>query len=151
MKKFRYRMEPLLKQRKHIENEKQKILATANKRILEQQNELSEIEVTQKNTCNSQEKKIEHPFSVADMLVYSRYVHKLKKDRMVGGEMLKVLKQDEKQKRKELLQASQERKKYEKLKEIQEEKYYTEFSDEEKKESDEIALNIFRLKKTNLI
>lgn len=148
MKKFHYRMEPLLKQRKHIEEKKQKILATANKKILEQQDELSEIDIKRQNTCDSQVKKTEHEFSVAEMLVYSRYVHKLKKDTMVGGEMLKVLKQDETKKREDLLQASRERKKYEKLKEIQEEKYYKEINDEEKKESDEIALNIFRLNKS---
>ena len=44
MKKFHYRMEPLLKQRKHIEDEKQKILAIAQKKILQQENEITEIE-----------------------------------------------------------------------------------------------------------
>ncbi len=147
MKKFNFRMEPLLKQRKHLEDEKQKILATAQKKIFQQQDELTGIETTRQTTCQSQIQKTEHEFSVAEMLIYSRYVHKLKKDSMVGGEMLKVLKQDENEKRKELMQAARERKKYEKLKEIQEEKYYKEINEEEKKESDEIALNIFRLNK----
>ncbi len=147
MKKFQYRMEPLLKQRKHIEDEKQKMLATAQKKILEQQDELSDIETTRQKTCLSQEKKSQNAFLVAEMLVFSRYVQKLKKDRMVGAEMLKVLRQDENKKRKDLLLASQERKKYEKLKEIQQEKFYKEVEYEEKKESDEIALNIFRYNK----
>ena len=147
MKKYKYRMEPLLKQRKHVENEKQKILATATKKIIEQENELVDIENTRQSTCNNHFEKIKKKFDVAELLIFSRYVHKLKKDRMVGGEMLKVLRQDENEKRKALLKASHERKKYEKLKEIQEEKFYKEIEEEEKKESDEIALNIFRYKK----
>jgi len=143
-------MEPLLKQRKHLEDEKQKILATATKKILEQEDELSEIEETRQSTCSQHLKKISEIFNVADLLVFSRYVHKLKKDRMVGGEMLKVLRQDENEKRKELLVASRERKKYEKLKEIQEEKFYKVIEEEEKKENDEIALNIFRYKNKQL-
>ena len=140
-------MEPLLKQRKHIEDEKQKILAIAQKKILQQENEITEIEATRHTTCQSQVQKTEQEFSVAEMLMYSRYVHKLKKDSMIGREMLKVLKHDENKKRKDLLAAARERKKYEKLKEIQEEKFYKEISEVEKKESDEIALNIFRLNK----
>ena len=140
-------MEPLLKQRQHIEDQKQKILATAQKRIFEQKNELSEITSKVENTAEQQADKIKTTFVVADMLVYSRFINKLKRDSVVGTEMLKVLKQDEEAKRKELLKASQERKKYEKLKEIQQAKFYEEIIEEEKKESDEIALNIFRYNK----
>ncbi len=139
-------MEPLLKQRKHIEDEKQKVLASATKKIIEQEDELVQIEETRQSSCHKHFEKIKKDFKVVDLLVFSRYVHKLKTDRMVGGEMLKVLRQDENEKRKELLKASRERKKYEKLKEIQEEKFYKVIEEEEKKESDEIALNIFRYK-----
>ena len=110
--------------------------------------EPSEISTNSKETAERQTGKIDKPFVVADMLIYSRYINKLKRDSVVGTEMLKVLRQDEETKRKDLLKAAQERKKYEKLKEIQQEKYYDIIKEEEKKESDEIALNIYRYKKT---
>lgn len=148
MKKFRYRMEPLLKMREHLEKEKQKILAAAQNKILRQREELRQIDSNRQITMDQQENKTTKPFSVAEMLVYSRYIHKLKRERMVGDEMMKVLKKDEIEKRKALLEAARERKKYETLKEKQTEKYYKEMTKLENKESDETALNIFRLNKS---
>ena len=136
--------------REHLEKEKQKLLAIAQKKILDQKNELAKIYDTRNTTFGKQAEKTNQPFSVAEMLIYSRFIHKLKREQLVGNEMIKVLKKDEEEKHAELLEAARERKKYEKLKEKQTQNYYKEISCSEAKENDETALNVFRLNKSKM-
>lgn len=133
MKKFKYRMEPLLKMRAHLEKEKQKILAEVQKQIVIQKTEMHQLESQRSKTQENQASKTSGTFSVAELLIYSRYIQKLKQDKAVGFELIKVLEKDEAEKRKLLLAASRERKKYEKLKEKQTDNYYQEIGNDEKK------------------
>lgn len=147
MKKFKYRMEPLLKMKEHQEKEKQKLLAAIQKKRMRQESEISEIQNKQNDVVEHKKNKTDKSFTVAEMLVCSRYLYKLKKDQLVNTELLKAIGKDEEEKRKQLLHAAQERKKYEKLKEKQQAKFYDEVKSLDEKESDETALNIFRLNK----
>ena len=147
MKKFRFRMKALLKMKEHIEKEKQKILALSEKKVMNQKNKLDETEQQSQNTKQDQTLKSQKPFIVAEMLIYSRFIHRLKRDKLLGEQMLNVLEKDKTNKRQELLEAARERKKYAKLKEKQQEQYYAEIDKDIAKEADEIAVNSFRLKK----
>lgn len=147
MKKFKYRMEPLLKMKEHQEKEKQKLLAAIQKKRMRQESEIAELKNKQNDVVVHKTNKLNSSFTVAEMLVCSRYLYKLKKDQLINTELLKAIGKDEEMKRKQLLLAAQERKKYEKLKEKQQAKYYNEVKSLEEKESDETALNSFRLKK----
>ena len=147
MKKFQFRMKALLKMKEHIEKEKQKILALSQKKVMDQKDTLGETEQKSQNTKQNQTLKFRKPFKVVEMLVYSRFIHKLKRDKLLGEQMLNVLEQDETNKRQELHEAARERKKYAKLKEKQQEHYYAEIDKNIAKEADEIAVNSYRLKK----
>ena len=140
-------MNALLKMKEHIEKEKQKILALSQKKVMDQKDKLGETENQSDHTKNGQTLKLKKPFTVAEMLIYSRFIHKLKRDKLLGQQMLKVLEQDETNKRHDLLEAAREKKKYAKLKEKQQGHYYTEIDKNIAKEADEIAVNSFRLKK----
>ncbi len=147
MKNFRYRLEALLKVREHIERERQKQLAISTQKVLDQSKELTQIDQHRLATMDDQRARSLRPFSVAEMLVVSRYLQKLKRETLVGQEMLKVLRKDEEAKRKQLLEAARERKKYEKLKERQRDRFMKEFEKAAAKESDEIAITTFRYKR----
>lgn len=146
MKKFQYRLEALLKMKKHFENEKQKEHALSLKRVQTQENNLSEIELEKNNNLLKLNNKLNGSLSVAEMLVYGRYMIKLKRNRFSGEQMLGALKKQEKEKRSELLEATKEKKVQEKLKEKQHEIYNDKLKLLENKENDEIAGNSFRLK-----
>lgn len=148
MKKFKYRLEPLLKMRDHIEKERQKQLAAATKRVRDQEGSLESISNQREATFDKQRAIMNQPFSVAEALVVSRYILRLKRDRITGEEMLKALKADEDKKRRILLEASRERKKYEKLKERLHEKHDKEMDRLIAKDSDEMSINSFRYKKS---
>lgn len=147
MKKFKYRFEPLLKMREHIEKERQKQLATATKRVREQEGNLENISHQREVTFARQRAIMNQPFSVAEALVVSRYVLRLKRDRIAGEEMLKALRAEEEKKRRILLEASRERKKYEKLEERLHEKHDKELDALMAKDADETAINSFRYRK----
>ncbi len=146
MKKFRYRLQALLEMKEHIEKERQKELATSLMRVQSQQQRLGELEDNRHRSFDLQRAATQSRFCVAEMLVVSRYIHRLKRETVMGAELLKVLKKDEDNKRQRLLEATKERRKYEKLKERQGEKYHKDAESMLTKESDETAIRTFRQK-----
>ncbi len=146
MKKFKYRLEALLKVKQHIEREKQKDLAKVRQRVLKQKQEIKQIEQAHKQVLNGKREKQSDRLSVAELLVYSRYLLKLKGDTLNNRELLRGLQKTESEKRDLLIQAVKERKTYEKLKERQREQFNKEIATLEMKEGDEIGLNSHRQK-----
>ncbi|UCE24848.1 MAG: flagellar export protein FliJ [Candidatus Zixiibacteriota bacterium] len=149
MKKFRYRLQALLKLREQIEKDRQKHLAAASKQVQDQNRRLDDIEQSRDRTIERQRQEADQAFSVAEMLVISRYLHKLKRDSVVGRELLKVLMKEEDNKREELLAAARERRKYEKLKERLRDKHIQEAEATLTKDNDETAISTFRQKTKN--
>ena len=143
MKKFKYRLESLLKVKEHIEKEKQKAHAYAMKRVQDQLAELDEIERTKLDTLEGQRVAMTGRISLAEALVYSRYLMKLKKDHITGDGMLRAFEKTAENKRVELVEASRERQIYEKLKEKLRERYIKEHNLEERKQADETATTCF--------
>ncbi len=146
MKKFKYRLEALLKVKEHIEKERQKEHSVALRQVYAQQQTLEQIDSQKRQTLTKQSSAMTGKMSVAEMLIYSRYILKLKKDGVIGRELLKALRKTEREKRERLLEASRERKKYEKLRERKQEQFNETVRLQSAKENDEIAINNFRLK-----
>jgi flagellar FliJ protein len=146
MKKFKYRLEALLRAKEHIEKERQKQHAAALQQVHNQQQDLKRIDQSKGTTISQQRRGMTGSMSVAEMLVYCRYILKLKRDMLAGGELLKALEETERKKRQSLVEASKERKVYEKLKEHRHEQFNDNVRLQTTKENDEIALNSFRLK-----
>ncbi len=144
MKKFRYRLQALLKVKEHIEKERQKDHAVALKNVHRQEDELRRIDGDRKNNLESQRKQLDGRFSVAEMLIYSRYLARLKREELAGDELLKALEKEAEGKRQVLVEASKERRILEKLKEKQAAKHRVEIEHALTKENDEIALVSYR-------
>ncbi|MFZ5980714.1 MAG: flagellar export protein FliJ [Candidatus Zixiibacteriota bacterium] len=147
MKKFKFRLETLLKVKVQTEKEKQREHALTLQKVYDQKDRLNQIDRNRQENMNRQRERLIGSMSLAEMLIYSRYFMKLKRDTVSGRELLRGLEKEEDKKRKALVKASKERKIYDKLKEKQQEKYNAEIELQEKKELDEIATNIFRQNK----
>jgi flagellar FliJ protein len=139
MKKFRYRLQPLLDIRAHAEKERQKAHALSLQQVQDQTQQLVGIAAGREETLDHQREIQSRSLSLAELLVCSRYLLKLKKDTLAGQELLRALQREAEKKRTELVEASKERKVFEKLKEKQQERYYKAAEAEERKEADEIA------------
>ena len=148
-KRFKFRFEPMLKVKKHKEQEKQKVLAQITKEVMGQQDRLTGLDNQRESTLDYQRKKIAGTISLAETLLASRYLLRLKREKLAGEELLQGLKRVEEERRQDLLKAARERKIYEMLKEKQQLKHRKEMDKLEQKELDEVATNTFRRKKNS--
>ncbi len=139
MKKFNFRLEKLLQLKAHIEKEKQKILSQATQKVVDQERTLTEIGSSRKNVQKEQRSFLLGSINTNMMTVFSRYYLKLKKNELVGREMLGALRKDQEAKRQELVIATRAKKIYEKLKERKQEEFNSEYQQQLQKEQDEIA------------
>lgn len=147
MKKFRYRLQALLKLREHVERERQKELAAASLKVQDQQHLVQGIYA---RTESALENKREHQtgkIDLTDMQLFSRFLYRLKRDTIGGEEILRALKKAESQRRQALLEAAREKKIYEKLKERQQTQFYKDFETAATREADEAGLNGFRARR----
>ena len=151
MKKFRFRLEPLLKLRAYREKEEQKVHAAALQKVFSQEDSLVNIKTDRVNNQKNLRNFLSGYLNLSKLSGYSRYFTKLKKDEYIGGEMLKVLKKDTEDKRQKLLEATKQRKIYEKLKEKHLDKFKHEFEQAVQKEQDEIGVQISRQKKDSCL
>jgi len=149
MKKFSYRLEPLLRLREHEEKEKQKELALAQKKVLDQESEIQDIVDNRLSTQSEQRSYMKGRINTLLLTQYSRYYTRLKKEELKGYEILKIHKEDRQKRQNELIEATKKKKIYEKLKERRQEKYYAELKLLEQKEQDEIASMMIQHKKSS--
>ena len=144
MKKFKYRLEALLKVKEHIERERQKEHAGALHRVNGQKDSLGQLDDGRKGTLKGQRQQMVGRLSVAKMLVYSRYLVKIKKDQLAGEQLLEALEGEAETKRQDLVEASKQRRIQEKLRERLKEKHNKDGRLAMAKSDDEIAINNFR-------
>ena len=143
-KKFRFRLEPLLKIRKHREKERQKDHASALQKVHDQKDALTGISGQRLETLRTQRRKSVGSIVVAEALVGSRYLQRLKQDRIAGEGLLYGLENDAEDRRLKLVEAAKERKIFELLEEKQRTRHYKNLDKLEQKEIDEVALGKFQ-------
>ena len=148
-KKFRFRLEPLLKIRQYREKERQKEHAGAVQEVLKQKQELVTLDNQRLDTLDHQRQKLVGRLSVAEALVCSRYLVKLKRQRMNGNGLLHGLEREAENKRQKLVIAARDRKMYELLKDKQQLRHRQELEKQEQKQLDEVAVTAFRRQKEN--
>lgn len=146
MKKFKYRLQALLKVKEHIERERQREHASAVQKVHQQSNELDRLDRSRDSNLSQQRDQMKENLLVAEMLVYSRYLARLKRERLAGTELLKALEEEREKKRTDLVEAAKERRVLEKLKERQLAKHNAEIEQVLTKEGDEIAITSYRRK-----
>ena len=149
-KKFKFRLEPLLKVRAHREKECQRDLAEAVSQVQDQKTALSIIDADRESTVESQRDMLQGTIVPAHALTFSRFLLKLKKERIAGNHLLTGLEKKAEEKRKILIQATKEKKTFEKLKERQVEKHYYQLNREEQMQLDELATMAHTRKKARL-
>ena len=146
MKKFKYRLQALLRVKEHIEKERQKDHAVSLQKVHQQADELDRIDGSRRQNLSAQRKQMGQHVSVAEMLVYSRYLARLKREQLAGTELLGVLSGEAEVNRIALVAASRDRRVLEKLKEKQSARHHAEINQALTKENDEIALVCHRRK-----
>jgi flagellar FliJ protein len=146
VKKFKFRLEPLKKIKEHVEKQRQKEHAVALQRVHTQQIRLEELEQSRLGVMTLQRDKQGQAGTVSplELLTYSRYYLKLKRERIAGLEILRGLEIESESRRQKLVEASRQRKIYEKLKERQVEKFNKSTELILGKENDEISANTVR-------
>ena len=144
MKAFKYRLEALRKLKKHREREKQKRFAAALAQVQRQRDVLTGIGDNRSRQLDEQRGRLAGRLSVAEMLVYSRYLLKLKRDQLTGESLLGGLEKEAEKRRRELVTAAREREIQDKLRERQLDKFTAEVNRLMAKDMDEIAISSFR-------
>jgi flagellar protein FliJ len=146
-KKFKYRFAPMLKVKEHREKERQKELAEAINRVGDQKARLQEIDGNRVGTMERQRDRLVGSISVAEALICSRYLMRLKRDRIAGSELLHGLERQAEGRRRALVEAARERKIYDMLKDKQQLRHRQQIEKDEQKVLDEVATVSFRRKK----
>ena len=149
MKKFRFRLEKILQLKAHAEKEKQKLLALSSQKVSDQQKMLAEIDCEREDNKNQQRFHMVGKIDPNMMTIFSRYYLRLKRNELVGNEMLKVHLKNEDEKRRHLVEATRAKKVYEKLKERLFESYQRETDRLLQKEQDELAARMIQHKKSS--
>jgi len=148
MKKFNFRLEKLLQLKAHIEKEKQKVLSQVTQKVFNQERALGNIDSSRKNIQGEQRSFLTGAVNTSMMSAYSRYYLKLKKNELLGREMLGALRIEQEDKRQDLVKATRVKKIYEKLKERKQEEFSSEYKKQLQKEQDEIASLMLQHKKS---
>lgn len=143
MKRFTYRLEPLLRIKSHLEKQRQKEHAAVLMQALRQKEHLAQIESDRQTTIGHQRAIATGTVSAYRLQVATRYLLKLRRDTMSGEELLKGLERETDRRRLLLVDATKQKKIFEKLKERRREEFVAEFELTEKKELDEIATRAF--------
>ena len=98
MKKFRFRLEPLLKLKAYREKEEQKVHAAAFQKVSSQEGMLANINTDRLNNQSNLRAFLTGCLDLSRLSGYARYFVKLRKDEYIGREMLKVLQKDAEEK-----------------------------------------------------
>jgi len=140
MKKFKFRLEPLMRYREFLERQKQLEVAKARSDVLSCEQSIEQTRAAFSETVNLLEDDLGQGMDAARFLRIKDYLSGLEvfenTERKRRGKLLGVLTQ----RQKELAKKSVEKKAIEKLKLRQKEEYYTAMLKEEQKSLDDIVI-----------
>jgi len=148
MKKFKFRLEPILRLKEHREKEKQKIHAAALQQVANQENQLADLKDLRTAQQGEMRNYLEGSLNIYRLISYNRFFAKLNRDELTGKELLRAFNKNAEAKRLDLVEATKQRKIYEKLRERHQSRHEKEMNLQIQKEQDEIAAQISRHKKT---
>jgi len=144
MKKFKFRLQTLLKIREQAEKDKQKVHAAALNQVNTQQDNLGTIRAEASRTTADQQSRMTGRIVPNQVLGFTRYVHKLRRDTILGKELLLALEKSAEEKRLELVDASMRRKIFDNLRDRLREHFEKDIEARITKENDEISLGVYR-------
>jgi len=140
---FKFKLQPVLRYRKRIEEKFQIELGKIKIRYKEEKKKLYLL-MQNKDECEREIcSKYRKGIKLSDIILYFNFINKVKMDIDKQESVLKELKMKIEEKRKELLKASKERKIIEKLREKKEREYLEDLNRKERIFLDEISTNRF--------
>ncbi len=148
MKKFKFRLEPILRLKEHREKEKQKIHAAALQQVTNQERSLEDIRNMRSSQQGDMRDHLEGRLNINRLISYNRYFAKLNRDELTGKELLRAFNKNAEDKRLDLVEATKQRRIYEKLRERHRTRHDKGQNLQIQKEQDEIASQMSRHKKT---
>ncbi len=136
---FRFRLQTILTQRRHVEETSQKELADARQDLAAAQAALREVKNTRRQCMQDMRRKQQDRFRADEMLLYYPYLERLKQGIELHKKHVAAGERKVAQKRLALLDALKKRKILEKLKEKQLQAYLKAEAGREQRFSDESA------------
>ena len=136
---FRFRLETVLTQRRHVEETSQKELAEASQELAAAQAVLREAKGTHRQCMRDMRRKQRGLFRADDMLLYYPYLERLKQDIELHMKRVAAAERNVVQKRQAPIEAMKKRKILDKLKEKQLQAHLTAEAGRERRFADESA------------
>jgi flagellar FliJ protein len=146
VKKFRFRLEALLKLREQREKERQRELADAVRKTNEQRARLDAIANHTQQTQEYKRSLQSGSLAVHQLQLSARFLGRLMREALGTRELLQALNKAEAVRREALLAAARDKKIYENLKQRRQTEHYLEAQRLDQKEADEIGLSTYRIK-----
>ena len=143
-KAFRFRLEPVLRYRQHLEEEKKRALADARKAVMQQNHDLMELLMEENEGKKRFRKAKMEAKEVRQLRLQEQYLNAVaRRIRLEFEELQKKLLAEELARR-ELVHARKQVRALERLRERRKDQYHYELGRSEQKELDEIGLQMFR-------
>lgn len=143
---YKFNLEPVLNQRKSVEESLQKELAILKKLLANEKKILAVFKKAEKEALKELQQKKKKSVGVCDILLYVRFIEKLSGDIEKQEEKFSDAKKICDQKREDLVEAMKKRKAIEKLKEKSYKQYQQEAARKEQIFLNEVAVNHFNQK-----
>jgi flagellar FliJ protein len=143
---YKFILEPVLNQRKSVEESLQKELAVFKKMLAEEKKVLAFFKKAEDDVLKELKQKKKKSITVFDILLYVRFTEQLSRDIEKQEERVLDLKKRFDEKRKDLIEAMKKRKVMEKLKEKRFKLYQQEVTKKEQGFLNEVAINMFNRK-----
>ena len=140
---YKFSLEPVLNQRKLIEENLQKELAVFKKSLAEEKRKLRTYKRTKDKFLRKLQQKREESITISEMLLYVRFIERLSRDLEKQREKVLEVEKELDQKREALIEAMKNRKTLEKLKEKEWKTFRQQLTKKELDFLDEAAINRF--------
>jgi flagellar FliJ protein len=143
---YKFILEPVLNQRKSVEEIMQKELAVLKKLLVDEKKMLAVFKKAENNALKGLQQKKTKSIPVFDILLYVRFIEKLSRDIEKQEERVLDVEKRFDEKREDLIEAIKKRKVIEKLKEKSFKLYQQEITKKEQDFMNEVAINQFNRK-----
>jgi flagellar FliJ protein len=143
---YKFNLEPVLNQRKSVEESLQKELVVLKKLLADEKKTLAVFKKAENEASKKLQQKKKKSVTVFDILLYVRFIEKLSMDIEKQEERISDVKTICDEKREDLVEAMKNRKAIEKLKEKSFKKYQQEVANKEQVFLNEVAINLFNQK-----
>ena len=143
---YKFRLEPVLKYRKLLEEDLQKDFAVLQRQLLDERGRLSNYEQVRDRFSEELQQKQMENICVSDILLYTDYLQQVSKEIEKQSEKILEAEKNVDQKREELVGAMKNRKMIDQLREKGLKGHVQELSKKEQDLMNEAAINIFNKK-----